>query len=181
MVTSLNPAGFHDPTSQNKVVQGSCAPDFHPPSLETRSPGLQGTVSTSPQAPVEERGRWPGQHRGEGQKRLGVAWPGASWSRMYCKMSISSMAWTCCRRPATASGGPALGGTAGFLGSAGLAATGGSGLGWGWALVSAPRFRIWSKSSSTLGNQRETPELTSCKASELWASAPPSQPSSFFL
>lgn len=68
-----------------------------------------------------------------------------SWSWMYCKMSISSMAWICggcfcC--PATASDGPALGVTAGFLGSTGLAATGGLGLGWGWGLVSVLRFRI---------------------------------------
>lgn len=83
-----------------------------------------------------------------------------SWSRMYCKMSISSMAWICCCCfccSAMALDRPTLGGTAGFLGSAGLAATGGLGLGWGWGLVSAPRFRIWSKSSSTLGNHREMP------------------------
>lgn len=117
----------------------------HPRSLQRRGSGSPGPVQG-----------W------EGQKRLGAAWPGASWSRIYCKMSISSMASICCcccfRRPASASNRPALGGTAGFLGSAGLAATGGLGLGWGLGVGSAPRFRIWSKSSSTLGNQRGSSE-----------------------
>lgn len=65
------------------------------------------------------------------QKRLGEAWAGVSWSRMYCKMSISSMAWICCCfcSPSLASDGSTEVGTAGFLGSAGLAGTGGLGLG----------------------------------------------------
>lgn len=99
------------------------------------------------------------QHRlGVGcQKRLGEASARVSWSRMYCKMSISSIAWICCCfcGPAPVSDGPTEGGTAGFLGNAGLAGTTGLGLVWGLGLGSDPRFRIWSRSSSTLGNQRK--------------------------
>ena len=96
---------------------------------------LQVQVCTSLHAPPQESVCWLRNSTGlgGGQKRLGAAWPGASWSRMYCKMSVSSMAWICCCFCclAKASDEPALGGTAGFLSSAGLAATGGLGLGWG--------------------------------------------------
>lgn len=101
------------------------------------------------------------QHRlgvwGCGQKRLGEVWVSVSWSRMYCKMSISSMACICCCfcGPAPVSDGPTEGDTVGFLGNAGLAGIRGLGLVWGFGLGSDPRFRIWSRSSSTLGNQRE--------------------------
>lgn len=53
------------------------------------------------------------------------------WSRMYCKMSISSMAWICCccsRLPRVSSLSDPPGGAWLGLGSTGLAATGG--LGW---------------------------------------------------
>lgn len=156
---SLYHAGVRDPTGQrkrHKAGQGSCDPGF------PRPPSALEVWACKAQSPPRggAAGSGPAQSR-EGQKRLGAAWPGASWSRMYCRMSISSMAWICCGGGgglAAASDGPALGAAAGFLGGTGLAATGGLGLGRGWGLVSAPRFRIWSKSSSTLGNQRESPE-----------------------
>lgn len=72
-------------------------------------------------------------------------------------MSISSIAWICCCfcGPAPVPDGPAAGGTVGFLGNAGLDGTRGLGFGWGLGFGSDPRFRIWSRSSSTLEKQAE--------------------------
>lgn len=93
------------------------------------------------------------------QKRLGESWASVSWSRIYCKMSISSIAWICCCfcGPDPGSDGPTDAGRVGFLGNAGLAGTRGLGLVWGLGFGSDPRFRIRSRSSSTLEKQGEQP------------------------
>lgn len=63
------------------------------PALGIEALDLQGRVPTSPYTPLGRGSASPGPVQGwEGQKRLGAAWPGASWSRIYCRMSISSMA-----------------------------------------------------------------------------------------
>lgn len=124
------------------------------------SPCLAGRIHTFTYRPLPWEGmQMQAQYRLEGvsQKRLGEVWASVSWSWIYCKMSISSIAWICCCfcGPGPVSDGPTEGGTVGFLGSAGFAGTRGLGLVWGLGLGSDPRFRIWSRSSSTLGNQRE--------------------------